>query len=466
MVTRGHGHDEEEHEEHDDDSHADEHLRRSADGLNNIDSDGHDEEHVHEDMTNVTTNCYTSAHFQRIHQVNASHGINKTVFRQMSPSLVQQVLDKPCEHHSHNHRTRNAPTTAQIYGFGTLAVFIISLASLGGTCIIGYRNKPVFDYILSFMLALGFAALSGDAFLHLIPTALGLHVHDHGAESGTIVVQDHVWKMLTVMGSVYLFYLLEIIMSTYYSHSHGPAGNEHNQTHIQYSIEERNENDYYMSKKSNFNSDTSEKHMNGHLQNGSIKKHNEANGNLVPTASSTSLASQMTVASTKPLVENESKSIISPLALMVTAGDAIHNFADGLAIGAAFSIDINSGISTSIAVLCHEVPHEFGDFAALLSTGMSYKKAIVITLLTQMTAFVGLYIGIAIGQQANARQWIFAVTSGMFLYVALTELLPELVNYYKHLKNRCAVLICENLGILLGTTILLLIAIFEEHIRV
>ncbi|CAH1775919.1 unnamed protein product [Owenia fusiformis] len=197
-----------------------------------------------------------------------------------------------------------------------------------------------------------------------------------------------------------------------------------------------------------------------------ISKTHAVNGNLVSTVSSTSLASQMSVASTKALVEKENKSIITPLALMITAGDAIHNFADGLAVGAAFSIDVNSGISTSIAILCHEIPHEFGDFAALLSTGMSYKKAIVITLLAQTTAFVGLYIGIAIGQQANARQWIFAVTSGIFLYVSLAELLPELVNYYKHLKNRCAVLICENLGILLGTTILLLIAIFEEHIRV
>lgn len=51
------------------------------------------------------------------------------------------------------------------------------------------------------------------------------------------------------------------------------------------------------------------------------------------------------------------------LPYMVTIGDGIHNFADGLAVGAAFSLSWKSGLATSVAVLCHELPHELGKHA-------------------------------------------------------------------------------------------------------
>jgi zinc transporter ZupT len=60
--------------------------------------------------------------------------------------------------------------------------------------------------------------------------------------------------------------------------------------------------------------------------------------------------------------EEKLKKKIAPVAWMIIFGDALHNFIDGLSIGAAFSTNIMTGVSVSVAVLCEEFPHELGRF--------------------------------------------------------------------------------------------------------
>lgn len=113
---------------------------------------------------------------------------------------------------------------------------------------------------------------------------------------------------------------------------------------------------------------------------------------------------------------------LSAVAWMVIMGDGLHNFTDGMTIGAAFSNNIAGGFSTAIAVFCHELPHELGDFAVLLKAGMTAKQAVFYNILSSVLSFFGMIMGVMVGDTPEASAWIFAVAAGMFLYIALVDM--------------------------------------------
>ena len=103
---------------------------------------------------------------------------------------------------------------------------------------------------------------------------------------------------------------------------------------------------------------------------------------------------------------------ISSVAIMVIFGDGVHNLADGLAIGAAFADGYMSGLSTSLAILCHELPHEIGDFAMLLKAGMTVRQAVFYNVLSSVLALLGMVAGLLLGTIHNFSSWMFAATAG------------------------------------------------------
>ncbi|XP_056255630.1 zinc transporter ZIP4-like [Seriola aureovittata] len=150
------------------------------------------------------------------------------------------------------------------------------------------------------------------------------------------------------------------------------------------------------------------------------------------------------------------------LPYMITIGDGIHNFADGLAMGAAFSLSWKSGLATSLAVLCHELPHELGDFAILLHSGMSVCRALLLNVGSAMTSFIGLYIALSIATDLATKQWIAAITAGLFLYVGLADMLPTMI----HISNKrpWLMFLLQNVGLLTGWGIMLVLSLYEESI--
>lgn len=108
-------------------------------------------------------------------------------------------------------------------------------------------------------------------------------------------------------------------------------------------------------------------------------------------------------------------------------GDAIHNFIDGLIIASAFVISVPIGISTSVALAFHEIPQEIGDFGVLLHAGFTKKKALIFNFIVALFSVLGGIVGFVLSTQTEGIiPYILPVAAGGFLYIATSDLIPEL----------------------------------------
>jgi zinc and cadmium transporter len=139
---------------------------------------------------------------------------------------------------------------------------------------------------------------------------------------------------------------------------------------------------------------------------------------------------------------------------MVIIGDAFHNAIDGVVIAASFLSSIPLGIAAGISVIMHEIPQEVGDFGVLLYSGYSKWKALlwnIISSLTTLIAAITAYY--ALGIISAVTPYVMAISAASFLYIALTDLYPEL-----HHRGGFRNSICQFIIMLIGVgTILLLL---------
>ena len=106
--------------------------------------------------------------------------------------------------------------------------------------------------------------------------------------------------------------------------------------------------------------------------------------------------------------------------------EALHNLIDGLIIGASFLVNFKLGLATTLAVLLHELPQEIGDFGLLLYSGFSKKRALALNFLSALAAFGGLALVFIFGELEGFTSSILPITAGGFLYIAGSDLVPEL----------------------------------------
>lgn len=153
--------------------------------------------------------------------------------------------------------------------------------------------------------------------------------------------------------------------------------------------------------------------------------------------------------------QETSKEHPHPFAYVNLLGDALHNFIDGMIIAASFLISTPIGIATSLAVILHEIPQEIGDFGVLIYAGIKPKKALFFNFLSSLTALLGAFLVLAFGS-TNLSKILVPLTVGGFLYLALSDLTPEL---HKHTEIKQSLL--QIISIILGIAIMFLLLLIE-----
>lgn len=124
---------------------------------------------------------------------------------------------------------------------------------------------------------------------------------------------------------------------------------------------------------------------------------------------------------------HKSRCPIHTFTYMNLIGDGIHNFTDGLIIAAGFIASPGLGIASTVAIFLHEIPQEIGDFGVLVYGGFSRKKALFFNFLTALTAILGGVFGFYLLSFTEvASKFLLAFAAGGFLYIAASDLIPEI----------------------------------------
>ncbi|XP_074131703.1 metal cation symporter ZIP8 [Sminthopsis crassicaudata] len=387
--------------------------------------------------------CLSAEEIFSIHGLSNDMKITSSNFSVICPAVLQQLMFHPCNHHP---KHKSKPTPSEIWGYGFLSVTIINLASLLGLVLTPLLKKPYFPKILTYFVGLAIGTLFSNAIFQLIPEAFGFDPK----------VDNYIEKAAAVFGGFYILFfverILKMLLKTYGQNDHA---------HF------RNEDFFPSQEKANLPApklpavngvkcytNPAVTQPNGHLHFDNVSVVSLQDGKKEPSSCT--------------CLKGPKLSEIGTIAWMITLSDALHNFIDGLAIGASCTLSLLQGLSTSIAILCEEFPHELGDFVILLNAGMSTRQALFFNFLSACSCYVGLAFGILVGNNF-APNIIFALAGGMFLYISLADMFPEMNDMLREKvtgrKTDLTFFIIQNAGLLTGFTAILLITLFAGEIE-
>lgn len=420
--------------------------------------------------------------------LDTSGFLNSTEVSAVSMEMMVLLLSGCNEEHSDEHSECADPDDWAYWLAGLASTLLVCLLSLVGIVLLPCMGRKHQGWqALMMMSMIGFAAgaLFGDAIFHILPQLFGAHSHDHGGgghgghggheeEEEDEDDKEYLGLASLVLVGALLFFLIEkaVLFFVGEAHSHGGGGHadddDSDETESSDDGDEKKPDNEMEEKSSDEEGQTPTGSRIG-LVVGKLQhscKHSYDNMKEVGGGS--------VILGGARQVKNASINSVKRLKFAKSYGwlnliaDAFHNFIDGIAIGASYSQGLSLGISTTLAVIFHEIPQELGDFAMIVRAGFGRLFALAFNLFSATLALLGCIIGLGVGEAAgDGEKWILAFTAGGFLYISLANMVPELHNYRK--KRHWLGLVYTALqlsGFLLGAGILMIIAAFEEDIAI
>lgn len=336
-------------------------------------------------------------------------------------------------------------------------------------------SGPSYKTFITLFTGLAVGSLLGSAIFSLIPQAFALHLQPSKA---------YLWKSLVIFLGIYLFYCSERILRIYFDRKTRQREIEKQQGHLKKNKSSANISDEAACNDKGDVPNCSSSHQvqdKDAVEMTEISLDKDQNELAISSNRGQdhghhhthSLNPQEILANARKKEDSvrraglpKRKSDIAPVAWMIIIGDGLHNFIDGLSIGAAFSESTFLGFSTSLAVIFEEFPHELGDFAVLISSGMTVRQALVFNFLSACTCYIGMVFGILLGDLAQSASFIFALAGGMFLYISLVDMMGELSAMLEETKHSTRetshILIMQNIGILSGIIIIFILSLLSN----
>lgn len=143
--------------------------------------------------------------------------------------------------------------------------------------------------------------------------------------------------------------------------------------------------------------------------------------------------------------------------VMALLGETVHNAIDGIVVAAAFLVSPEVGLSTTIAVLFHEIPHEIGNFAVLLHSGFTRRRALMFNALAALSSIAGAVVVLVAGAYTESLEmFLLPFAAGNLLYIAGSDLIPELHRYTKPSQG-----LVQLLYMIVGIGLMYIMVLFE-----